>query len=156
VKEQLREAHMRTKLGRGDASPDTLIPSDSATTFSLTSSPDPNKTRSLAPLPWLSMRGDFQDHLMTPWLWAQSKIPSQLSVRPSGRTVGPIQPRTMTSNLASFYTNSFKPTRTLTQRKATKSHPRLRHCRDCKTESGVATRNIATHHPCLFLCHAFL
>ncbi len=120
VKEQLWEAHMRTKLGRGNASPYTSSPSDLATTSSLTPSPDPNETRSLGPLPWLSVRGNFQDHLMTPWLWAQSEIPSRMYVRPSGRTVGPIQPRTMTSNLASSYINSSEPTRTLTPKKSNK------------------------------------
>jgi hypothetical protein len=70
VREQLWEAHTRTKLGRGDASPDTSSPSELATTSSSTPSQDPNKTRSLVPLPWLSLKGDFWDHLITPWLWA--------------------------------------------------------------------------------------
>jgi hypothetical protein len=120
VKKQLREAHMRTKLGCGDASPNTLSPLDLATTSSLTSSPDPNKTKSSEPLPWLSVRGNFQDHLMTPWLWAQSEISSRMYVRPSGRTVGPIQPRTMTSNSASFYIDSSELTRMLTPKKSNK------------------------------------
>jgi hypothetical protein len=38
---------------------DTLSPTELATTSSLTPSPDPNKTRSSEPLPWLSGRGDF-------------------------------------------------------------------------------------------------
>ena len=120
VKEQLQEAHTRTKLGRGGVSPNILSPLDSATTSSLTPSPDPNKTRSLGHLPWLSVRGNFQDHLMTPWLWAQSEIPSWMYVRPSGRTAGPTQPRTTTSNLASFYTDSSEPTRTPTPKKSNK------------------------------------
>ena len=120
LKEQLREAHMRTKLSHGNASPDTSSPLDLATTSSLTPSPDPNETRSSGLLPWLSVRGNFQDHLMTPWLWAQSEIPSRMYVQPSGRTVGPIQPRTMTSNLASFYIDSSEPTRTLTPKKSNK------------------------------------
>jgi hypothetical protein len=120
VKEQLREAHTRTKLGRGDVSPNTSSPSDSATISSLTPSQDPNETRSLEHLPWLSVRGDFQEHLMTPWLWAQSEIPSRMYVRPSGRTANPTQPRTTTSNLASFYTDSSEPTRMPTPKKSNK------------------------------------
>ncbi len=120
VKEQLREAHMRTMLGCGTISPDTSSPLELATTSSLTPSQDPNKTRSSEPLPWLSGRGNFWDNLMTPWLWAQSKIPSRKYARRSGRTANPTQPRTMTSNLASFYTNSSEPSKTLTQKKSSK------------------------------------
>jgi hypothetical protein len=89
VKEQLWEAHTKTTLGHGTVSPDTSSPSELAMTSSSTPSQDPNKTRSLEPLPWLSGRGNFLDHLMTPWLWAQSKIPSRIYVRPSGRTADP-------------------------------------------------------------------
>jgi hypothetical protein len=131
MKEQLREAHTRTTLGHGTISPDTSSPSELATTSSSTPSQDPNKTRSSEPLPWLSGRGDFWDHLMTPWLWAQSKIPSWIYVQPSGRTADPTQPRTTTSNLASFYTDSSEPSKTPTQQKSSKkpfppaSSPRL-------------------------------
>jgi hypothetical protein len=80
VREQLWEAHTRTKLGRGDAFPNTLSPSESAMTSSLSPSQDPNETRSLVPLPWLSVKGDFWDHVITPWLWAQFEIPSRMYV----------------------------------------------------------------------------
>jgi hypothetical protein len=78
VKEQLREAHMRAKLGCGDDSPSISTPSDLATTSSSSPSPDPNGTRSSEPLPWLSGRDDIRARLMTTWLWEQSKIPSPL------------------------------------------------------------------------------
>ena len=120
VREQLWEAHTRTKLGRGDASPNNSSPSESATTSSSTPSQDPNETRSSVPLPWLSVKGDFWDHLITPWLWAQSEIPSRMYARPSGRTADPTQPRTMTSNLASFYTDSSEPTKMPTPKKSNK------------------------------------
>ncbi len=120
MREQLREAHTRTKLACGDASPDTSSPSELAMTSSLTPSQDPNKTRLLVPLPWLSVKGDFWDHLITPWLWAQSEIPSRMYVRPSGRTADPTQPRTMTSNLASFYTDRSEPTKMPTPKKSNK------------------------------------
>jgi len=68
VKEQLREARTRTKLGRGDVSPSILTPSDLARISSSSPSPDPNGTRSSEPLPWLSGRDDIQARLMTPWL----------------------------------------------------------------------------------------
>ncbi len=120
VKEQLREAHTRTTLGCGTVSPDTLNPSELVTTSSSTPSQDPNETRSSKPLPWLSGRGNFWDHLMTPWLWAQFEIPSWIYARPSGRMADPTQPRTMTSNLASFYTDSSEPSKTPTQKKSSK------------------------------------
>ena len=38
-----------------------------------------------------------------------------------------------------------------------KSHPHLRYCQNCKEEFyRAATCYIATHHSCLFLCHAFV
>jgi hypothetical protein len=76
MKEQLREAHTRTMLGCGTNSPITSEPLALAKTSSLTPSQDPKKTRSLAPLPWLSGNDGFLQQLMTPWLWEQSKIPS--------------------------------------------------------------------------------
>jgi hypothetical protein len=59
MREQLWEAHTRTKLGHGDTSPDTSSPSESATTSSSTPSQDPNEKRSSVPLPWLSEKGNF-------------------------------------------------------------------------------------------------
>ena len=76
MKEQLREAHTRTKLGRGNDSPCTSPPLDSATTCTSSPSPDPNGTKSLEPLPWLSGKDDTRERLMTPWLQEQSEIPS--------------------------------------------------------------------------------
>ncbi len=66
VKEQLREAHTRTMLGHGTDSPSTSEPLALAKTSSLTPSQDPNETRSLAPLPWLSQKDGFLQQLMTP------------------------------------------------------------------------------------------
>jgi hypothetical protein len=120
VKEQLRETHTRTTLGCGTISPSTLDPLVLAMTSSLTPSRDPNKTRSLAHLPWLSGRDNFWDQLMTPWLWEQSKIPSQIYLQPSGKTADPTQPRTTIFSLASFYNASSTPTRMPTQRKNSK------------------------------------
>jgi hypothetical protein len=76
VKEQLQETHMRTMLCCGNNSPSTLDPLALATKSSSTPSQDPDETRSLALLPWLSGKENFRQQLMTPWLWEQSKIPS--------------------------------------------------------------------------------
>ncbi len=76
VKEQLREAHTRIMLSHGANLPSTSEPSALSKMSSLTPSQDPNETRSLAPLPWLSGNDGFLQHLMTPWLWEHSKIPS--------------------------------------------------------------------------------
>jgi hypothetical protein len=101
MKEQLREAHTRTTLGRGTVSQGISKPLASATTSSLTPSQDLNETRSSELFPWLSGRDNFWDQLMTPWLWEQSEIPSWIYLQPSGETANQTQPRTMTSNLAS-------------------------------------------------------
>ncbi len=124
VKEQLWEAHMRTMLSRGTVSLGILSPLESATTSSSTPSPDPNEIRSLEPLPWLSGRDAFWDQLMTRWLWEQSEIPSQIYVRSSRKTTDPTQPRIMTFNLASFYTDNSEPSKMPTQKKSsTKPSP---------------------------------
>jgi hypothetical protein len=120
VKEQLQEAHTRTMLGCGTNSPSTLEPLALAKTSSMTPLQDSNKTRSLVPLPWLSLKDGFLQQLMTPWLWEQSERPSWIYLRPSGKTAGPTQPRMMTFSLASFYNANSKPTKMLTQRTISK------------------------------------
>ena len=117
VKEQLREAHTRTKLGRGDDSPCTSPPLDLATTCTLSPSPDPNGTKSLEPLPWLSGKDDTREKLMTPWLREQSEIPFPIYLRPSRKPADPTQPRTTTYSLASFYNNNSGPSRTPTPKR---------------------------------------
>ena len=104
MQEQIREAHTRTTLDCGTVSPSTLEALESARTSSLTPLHELNETRSLKPLPWLSGKDAFCQQLMIPWLQAQSGIPSQIYLQPSGKMGDPTQPRTTTSNLASFYT----------------------------------------------------
>jgi hypothetical protein len=120
VKEQLQEAHTRTMLGHGTNSPSTFEPLASAMTSSLTPSQDPNKTRSLAPLPLLSRKESFLQQLMTPWLWEQSKTPSWIYLWPSAKMANPIQPRTTTFSLASFYNTNSEPPKMPTQRNISK------------------------------------
>ena len=117
VKEQLREAHTRTKLGRGDGSTSTSTPLDSPTTPTSNPSQDHNGTGLSEPLPWLSGRDDIQARLMTNWLLAQSKIPSRMYLRPSGKTADPTQPRTTTYSLASFYNDNSALSKTKTPKK---------------------------------------
>jgi hypothetical protein len=115
-------------LGCGTNSPSTLENLASTKTSSSTPSQDPNKTRSLAPLPWLSGKDGFLQQLMTPWLWEQSKIPSWIYLQPSGKTANQTQPRTMTFSLASFYNADSSLQQCRPKGTAAKSHPRMRHC----------------------------
>ena len=99
---QYNEKHTRTKLGRGTGGQPTAVGLDSATHSSMTS-PALQKSSSSVPLPWLCAKHDFQDHLMTDWLMAQSQVPSHMYVRPSGSTADPIHHSMTTENLDSFY-----------------------------------------------------
>ena len=78
AKQQLMETHSTTKLGRGTATQSTANPSDSETTFSSKTCPKPTKSKSLEVLPWLCVKGNYFDHVMLPWLKAQSQIPSTM------------------------------------------------------------------------------
>jgi hypothetical protein len=77
AKAQFNEKHTRTSLGRGTDGQSTADGLDSRTP-SLTISPAPQGSNSLAPLPWLCAKQDFQDHLMTDWLKVQSQVPSHM------------------------------------------------------------------------------
>ena len=48
--------------------------SDSEATFSPKTYPGPTKSKPLEVLPWLCIKGNFLDHIMLPWLKAQSQI----------------------------------------------------------------------------------
>ena len=72
VKEQLLEKHMRTKLEHGQGGKTTVDELELLRMISWTTLPEVNKSESWEPLPWISVNGDFQDHLMEPWLKAQS------------------------------------------------------------------------------------
>ena len=66
-----------TKLGCGTGGQPTAVELD-LPTHSSTISLAPPKSSSLELLPWLCARQDFQDHLMTDWLTAQSQVPSHM------------------------------------------------------------------------------
>ena len=65
---QFNEAHMTTTLGRGKDGSPTAIPQDSHEMCSSLISQNSNESTLLAVLPWLSMRGNFCDQVMLPWL----------------------------------------------------------------------------------------
>ena len=104
VKKQLQERHRRTKIGRSVDGKDTVTPLEleKETTISKTSQEE-NGSDSWEPLPWLSVKGDFQEQLMVPWLRAQSEVPFHFWLRPSETMTVPIQQRTMMATLEDFY-----------------------------------------------------
>ena len=73
AKQQLVETHSTTKLGRGTTTQSTANPSDSETTFSSKKCPKPTELNSLEVLPWLCVKDNFLNHVMLPWLKAQSQ-----------------------------------------------------------------------------------
>ena len=103
VKEQLRERHTRTKLGRGGDGKLTVTPLESSKMSSSTISRNPKGSNSWEPSPWLCVEDDFQDQLMTPWLKAQSEVPFHMWHRPSEKMTGQIQQETKTVSLEDFY-----------------------------------------------------
>ena len=106
VKKQLQEVHTRSKLGRGGVGRNTGARSASAMTPSLTPSHGANASDSWAPSPWLCVTGDFRDSIMTPWLKAQSEVPSHMWRRPSGKTTAQTPQGMRTGSLAAFYQGS--------------------------------------------------
>ncbi len=103
VKEQLHERHTRTKLGRGRGGVNGASQSDYVTTTCSNTSPDIKESSSWEHLPWLCVERDFRDHLMTPWLKAQSEVPSHLWHRPSGTRASQTQQKTKMASLVDFY-----------------------------------------------------
>ncbi len=102
VKVQLRKKHTRTRLGHGNDGPHTAAALDSPT-HSLTTSHASQESNYLERLPWLCGKLGFQDHLMSDWLTAQSKVPFHMYVRPSASTANPTHPWMTTASLDSFY-----------------------------------------------------
>ena len=121
VKEQLWGKHTRTKLRCGaDGKSGATQSASSTTSSSMTSTAKANESDLWEPSPWLCVKQDFQDQLMTPWLKAQSEIPSRLWHRPSGRTIGQTQPKTKMASLADFYRISSERSETRTQLQSNK------------------------------------
>jgi len=103
AKQQLVETHLTTKLGRGTATQSTANPSDSETTFSSKTCPEPTESKSSEVSPWLCAKDNFLDHVMLPWLKAQSQIPLTMWLRSSGKTSTTTQNGTPSATLHDFY-----------------------------------------------------
>ena len=114
VKEQLREKHTRTKLGRGVAGSSGANPSVSEISSSHPSI-EQTESPSSAPLPRLCDKPDIRDQLGIHWLRAQSEVPFHLWFRPSGTMECQTQQGTMMGNLADFYLANSEGTETKTQ-----------------------------------------
>jgi hypothetical protein len=93
VREQLREEHTRTKLGRGTDGANTQKCADSRTISTLTiTANDTSGSECLEALPKPCGREDSLVHHMRPWLRQHSKMPSHMWLRPLGTTIGEPQP----------------------------------------------------------------
>ena len=114
VKEQLREKHTRTKLGRGVGGKSGVNLSASSTTSSLITSQSTKESSSLELSPWLCVKDVFQDKLMINWLQEQSKVPSRMWHRPSGREEDQTPQKMKMGSLEDFYHGSTEPSRTTT------------------------------------------
>ena len=123
VTEQLWERHMRTRLGRGQGGKNTVDQLELSRMSYSTTLPGSNESESWEPLSSLSEKGDFQDHLMEPWLKAQSEVPFHMSHRPSGKMTGQTKQKTKTANLEELYLGSTEPTKTATQIQNNKRPP---------------------------------
>ena len=126
VKEQLLEIHTHIKLGRGKSGKITSDQLELLRMSSSTTLPEVNESESWEPLPWISVKGYFKEHLMEPWLKAQSEVPFHMSHRPSGEITSQTQQKMMMANLEEFYQGSTETTKTGTQIQNNKGHPHLR------------------------------
>lgn len=122
VKEQLRERHSRTKIGRGGDGHNTPSPSESPMTCTSTISAEQIESKSWEPLPWLSVKDDFQGSLMKPWLNQLSEVPFPMLHRPLGTMIDPIQQETMMESLDDFYLVYSELLDQKIQRKSNKKH----------------------------------
>jgi hypothetical protein len=77
--------------------------SDSETTFSSKTCPEPTESKSLEVSSWLCVKDDFLVHVMLPWLKAQSQIPSTMWLWSSGKMGMTTQNRTPSATLQDFY-----------------------------------------------------
>ncbi len=120
VKEQLREEHTRSKVGRGEDGRNMPVQLALKMTSTSSTSHKKNATSLLVPLPWLLGTQDFQDHLMNSWLQTRFEIPSSKYVQPSRKMDTQTQLSTMMGDLLSFYNKNLEHLRIQTQKKSTK------------------------------------
>jgi len=158
VKEQLREVHTKSKLGRGTAGKNTCNPSDSKTTTTSRTSHESNGTPSSEHLPWLSGKRGFRESLMDDWLQTQSEVPSSIYRRPLENMGTQIQPLTRTANLHGFYNESLGRSKTKTLQKTTKqpsqSQSSQKSTSDAVPSSNEQPPNLPHSPSCLPCNHA--
>ena len=119
-KEQLQERHTRIKLGRGKGGTNGQNMSELLPTSTSSTSQNTKESSSLELSPWLCVKDVFQDKLMINWLQAQSKVPSRMWLRPSGREGDQTQQKTKMESLADFYRASTGHSRTMTPHQSNK------------------------------------
>jgi hypothetical protein len=78
------KAHKSTTLGCGNYGKNTVNPQASKMINSSRNSQETTKDIYLVLLPWLYVKGDFQDSVILPWLLAQSAVPLAMWQQPSG------------------------------------------------------------------------
>ena len=114
VREQLREQHTRSKLGRGDDGVSGQKNEDLGKTHSWTDSPENTRQNCWADSPKRCDQPSFQSQLMKPWLKSQSEMPSHMWQRPFGTIIGQTQPSTKMVSLQEFYHGNTEHTETQT------------------------------------------
>ncbi len=105
VNPQYNEEHMQSKLGCGNDG-GNITSSSETTISSLSCLLNINKLNLLECLPWLCVKGDFQESIMTYWLRKQSQIPFNMFVHPSEKTASQILHLMRMPSLDLFYNNS--------------------------------------------------
>jgi len=113
VKEQLREEHKRTNLGRGNDGETGRNLSGSTATPSSAASLQPTSTSYLEHSPWLCEMDASLATFSIPWLKAQSAIPFPMWHRPSGTTANGIPPKMKMAKLADFYSAFSEASKTM-------------------------------------------
>lgn len=98
VKEQYREQHTPTKIGRGDDGKHTVTQWDLPTTSTSQHSRNHNKRKSSELSHPHYEKDDLRVALQTPWLLQQSEVPSITWSRPSAVTVTETQRKTKMEN----------------------------------------------------------
>jgi hypothetical protein len=114
VREQLREEHTRSKLGRGIDGVSIQKCADSKTTFTLTIANGTNESECLEGSPKPCGRQDSLVLHMKPWLKQQSEMPFHMWQRPFGIMIGETPPSTKMESLHDFYHDSTEHTETQT------------------------------------------
>jgi hypothetical protein len=95
MQKRYRKVHMKTMLGCGGGGKNIASPQGLEKTSSSRNSPEKIEATSSVHSPWLCMKGDFCNHVLLPWLQAQSAVPSATWQQPAGVT--DTQTRHMTS-----------------------------------------------------------